>query len=162
MLSGIGSQIGETIDSVCESPFPPICDQPILRVLVLRTSGTSRMAPTKSIDKSSALKGAIPDPTIWAFVHAAVVASLVITSILLVVFSAEVLSGHPGVLQLWLLLIPFATLVVWSSTTVLYLASRAAGLLRTLKRLIGHARSSPSRKSGMWDDWLDISEPHHR
>jgi hypothetical protein len=62
-------------------------------------------------------------------------------------------------LLLGLSLIPFVTLVVWSSATVVYLVVRAAELLRTLKRRIGHARSSG--KSGMWDDWLDILEPHH-
>ena len=117
------------------------------------------MPPTKSIEKTNALKDAIPEPTIWTFVHAAVVASLVMAAILLVVFSAIALGEHRGAWQLGLLLIPFATLVVWNSATVLYLAFRAAGLLRTLKRLIGHARSSPS---GIWDDWLDIPEPHHR
>jgi hypothetical protein len=120
------------------------------------------MAPTKSIDKTNALKGAIPDPTIWTFVHAAVVASLVIATLLLVVFSVMAFGDHRGVFQLGLSLISFATLVIWSSATVLYLGFRAAGLLRRFRWLIGHARSSPSGKSGMWDDWLDIPEPQHR
>jgi hypothetical protein len=117
------------------------------------------MASTKSIDKTSSLKSATPDPTIWTFVHAAVVASLLITSLLLVVFSAKALGEHLGAWQLGLLLMPFAILVIWSSATVLYLVFRAVGLLGTLKRLIRHARSKPS---GVWDDWLDIAEPHHR
>ena len=120
------------------------------------------MALTKSIEKTNALRDSIPEPTIWTFVHAAVVASLVIATLLLVVFSALALGDHRGVLQLGLSLIPFATLVVWISATALYLVFRAVGLLKTLKRLIGHARSSPSGKSGIWDDWLDIPEPDHR
>jgi hypothetical protein len=119
------------------------------------------MAPTKSSDKTSALKAAIPDPTIWTFVHAAVVASLVIDTFLLVVFCTEALVGRRGVGPQWLALILFATLVVWSSATVFYLVYRAAGLFRTLKRLIGDARSSPSGKSVIWDDWLDIPQSHH-
>ena len=117
------------------------------------------MTPPKSIDKTTTLTGAIPDPTIWTFVHAAVVANLLVATLVLVVFIAMELGDHGGVLRLGHSLIPFVTLVVWSSATVVYLVVRAIGLLGTLKRLIGHARSSA--KSGMWDDWLDIPEPHH-
>ena len=106
------------------------------------------MAPTKSIDKTNALKGAIPDPTIWTFVHAAVVASLVIATLLLVVFSVMALNEHRGVFQLGLSLIPFATLVIWCSATVLYLVFRAVGLLGTLKQRIRHARSKRVRHVG--------------
>jgi hypothetical protein len=55
------------------------------------------MTPTKSIDKTNALKDAIPEPTIWAFVHAAVLASLIVDSLVLVVFSFMALSDHRGV-----------------------------------------------------------------
>jgi hypothetical protein len=117
------------------------------------------MAPTKSSDKTSALKAAIPDRTIWSFVHAAVGASLLIDTFLLVVISAEALGAHRGDFRFGLWLIPFVTLVIWSSATVLYLKYRAAGLLKKIKGRIRHARS---KSSGMWDDWLDIPEPHHR
>ncbi len=120
------------------------------------------MARTKSIDKTNPLRGAVPDPTIWTFVQAAVVASLVMTALLLVAFSALALREHRGLFMLGLLLIPFATLVVWISATVMYLIFRGVSLLGTLKRLIGHVRSKPSGKSGIWDDWLDIPERHHR
>jgi hypothetical protein len=119
------------------------------------------MAPTKSIDKANAFKGAVPDPTIRTFVHAAVVANLLVATLVLVVFIAMAFRVHPSLLKLGLLLIPFVTLVVWSSATVLYLVCRVTGLLGTLKRLIGHARSAPAGKAGIWDDWLDIPEPHH-
>jgi hypothetical protein len=137
-----------------------VCDLPILRVLAIQTSGTSAMTPTKSIDKTNSLKGAIPVPTIWEFVLAAVVANLLVATLVMVVFIAMALGGHRGLFQLGLSLIPFVSLVVWSSAAVLYLKYRAAGLLRTLKRRIRHARSSPAGKSGIWDDWLDIPEPH--
>jgi hypothetical protein len=120
------------------------------------------MAPTKSIDETNALEGAIPEPTIWTFVHAAVVANLLVATLLLVVFSVMALGGHRDVLELGFLLIPIATLVIWGSATLLYLAFRAAGLLSTLKRLIAHPRSSPSGKSGIWEYWLDIPEPPYR
>ena len=116
------------------------------------------MASTKSIEKTNAFKSAIPDSTIWTFVHAAVVASLVVATIVLVVFIALALFVHRSNLRLGLLLIPFVTLVVWSSASVLYLVVRAGGLLGTLKRLIRDARSS---RSVIWDDWLDIPEPHN-
>ena len=119
------------------------------------------MAPKKPVDKTNALKGTIPVSTIWTFAHAAVVATLVVAALVLVVFSAIAFGENRGVLQLGLSLIPFATLVVWSSATVLYLGFRAAGLLGTLKRLIGHARSSTSGKSVVWDEWMDIPDPRH-
>ncbi len=119
------------------------------------------MPHIKSIDKTNAFKSAIAGPTIWTFVHAAVVANLVVAALVLVVFSAMALSEHRGVLRMGLLLIPFVTLVVWCSASALYLVVRAAGLLGTLKRLIGQARSSPSGKPGIWDDWLDIAESHY-
>jgi hypothetical protein len=120
------------------------------------------MTPPESIDKTNALKDAIPNPTIWEYVHAAVLASLIVDTLVLVVFSVMALGDHRGVLQLGLLLIPFATLVVWTSAIVFYLVFGAAGLLRTLKWRIRHARSKSSGKSGIWDDWMDIPEAHHR
>jgi uncharacterized membrane protein YoaK (UPF0700 family) len=70
------------------------------------------MTPTKSIDKTIALKCAVPNPTIWTFVHAAVVANLVVATLVLVVFIALAFNLHRSVLLLGLLLIPFVTLVV--------------------------------------------------
>ena len=117
------------------------------------------MAPTKSIDKTNALKGAIPEPDNLDVRPRSRCGKPGDRHTPFGRFQRDALGEHRGVLQLGLLLIPFATLVVWSSATVLYLVFRAVGLLGTLKRLIGHARS---KASGMWDDWLDIPEPHHR
>ena len=120
------------------------------------------MVPTESIDKTSALQGAVPAPTVGTFIHAACVANLLVATVVLIVFSVVALNEHAGAtLQLGLSLIPFVTLVVWISATVIYLVFRAAGLVATLKRLIGQARSSRSGKSCVWDDWLDSPEPHH-
>ena len=48
-ISGIGCRIEDDY-SLRDSPFPPLYDQPILRVLALQTCGTSAMTPPKSID----------------------------------------------------------------------------------------------------------------
>jgi len=120
------------------------------------------MAPTKSIDGKNALEGAVPAPTIWTFVHAACVANLLVATLVLIVFSAMALGDHDcGAVHVGLWLVPFVTLVVWSSATVFYLIFRAAGLMATLKRLIGQARSSRSNESCLWDDWLDSPELNH-
>ena len=70
-------------------------------------------------------------------------------------------------------LVPFVTLVVWTSAALLYIVPLAARQFGTLgrqlidrfgtlgRRLIERARSSPSGKSGVWDDWLDSPEPRH-
>jgi hypothetical protein len=68
------------------------------------------MTPPKSIDKTTTLTGAIPDPTIWTFVHAAVVANLLVATLVLVVFLAMELGDQRGVLRLGLSLIPLVTL----------------------------------------------------
>ncbi len=120
------------------------------------------MAPTKSIDKKNALEVAVPALTVGTFVRAAVVANLVVATLVLIVFTGMALGDHDrGAVRVGLWLVPFVTLVVWSSATVLYVVFRAAGLVATLKRLIGQARSSRSGKSCVWDDWLDSPEPHH-
>jgi hypothetical protein len=118
------------------------------------------MSPTKSINKSNAPTVVVPEPTIWSFVQAAIAASLIVSTLILVVFCFMALGDHQrGVLLLGLSLVPFATSVVWSAATVFYLVFRAVGLLGRLKRLRKHVRSSPSGESGVWDDWLDIPDP---
>ena len=77
------------------------------------------MVPTESIDKTSALQGAVPAPTVGTFIHAACVANLLVATVVLIVFSVVALNEHAGAtLQLGLSLIPFVTLVVWISATV--------------------------------------------
>ena len=88
-------------------------------------------------------------------------ASLVVDTLVLITFSAMALGEFRGILQVGLLLILLATLIVWSSGIVLYLVSRAGGLIGTLMRRIGYARPSRSGKSGIWDAWLDIPDPYH-
>lgn len=120
------------------------------------------MPLTKPINKSNAPTVAVPEPTIWTFVQAATAASLIVSTLILVVFCFMALGDHQrGVLLLGLSLVPFATLVVWSTTAVFYLGVRAAGLLGKLKLPVKHVRSSPSGNSGVWDDWLDIPDPRY-
>jgi len=121
------------------------------------------MAPQKSINRMNALKTAIPAPTLWSFVIAAGVANLLVATLVLVDFSAIALVTHDArSFQTVFWLVPFVTLVVWSSATVFYVVILAARLLGTLgRRLIGPARSSPSGKSGVWDHWLDSPETRH-
>ena len=38
------------------------------------------MSPAKSIDRTNALKGAIPASTLWAYVRAAIVANLIVVA----------------------------------------------------------------------------------
>jgi hypothetical protein len=120
------------------------------------------MLLTKPINKSNASTVAVPEPTMRTYVHAAVVASLIVTIFILVDLCFMALSDHQrGFLLLELLLVPYATLVVWSTATVFYLGVRVAGLLGKLKRPVKHVRSSPSGNSGVWDDWLDIPDPRY-
>jgi hypothetical protein len=59
--------------------------------------------------------------------------------------------------QMGLWLVPFVTLVVWSSATLFYVVALILGWLSMLGRWLlgGPARSTPSDKSGVWDEWLD-------
>ena len=121
------------------------------------------MPPPKSIDRKNALKGAIPALTPWTFVRAAGAANLIVATLVLIDFSVIALGTHDGrAFQTVLWLVPFVTLVVWGTATVLYVVFLAARLLGTLeRRLIRPARSSSSGMSGVWDHWLDSPEPHH-
>ncbi len=122
------------------------------------------MAHSKSIDGKHALKGAIPAVSPWPFVRAAAVANLIVGTMIFfdaIAFAWSVRDGKVFAFGL-ALLIPFVTLVVWASATVLYVVPLAFRQLGTIaRRLIGPVRSSPSGKFGVWDDWLDGAEPHH-
>ncbi len=121
------------------------------------------MAPPKSIDSQNALAGAISAPTPLTFARAAGLANLSVATLVFVEFSGIAIVNHDGAaFKMGLWLIPFVTLVVWSSASVLYLVFLTAGLLGTLwRRLIGPTRFSPSGRSGLWDDWLDSPAPRH-
>jgi hypothetical protein len=119
------------------------------------------MALSKSIDGKNAVKGAIPAVSPWPFVRAAAVANLIVGTLVFfeaIAFAWSVRDGK--VFAFALALIPFVTLVVWGSATVLYVVLLASRRLGTIaRRLIGPARSSPSGRFGVWDDWLDMPDP---
>jgi hypothetical protein len=121
-------------------------------VLALQRSGTSAMAATKSIDWKNVQISAMPEPTIGLFAHAAVVANLLVVTIVVIVFSFFAFKEHAlATLRLLLWLIPLVTLAVWCSASAVYFTFLAAKLFRALEqRLFGS-----SSKSVLWDDRLD-------
>jgi hypothetical protein len=120
------------------------------------------MASQESIDRKNAPNGALPALTPWTFVRAAVVANLVVATLVFIEFSAIALVNHNGnAFQLGLSLIPLVTLVIWGTVTVIYVVHLTSWGLGRLGRLNGPARSSPAVRSGVWDNWLDEPEPRH-
>ena len=110
------------------------------------------MTPTKSTAWKNAEIGETPDPTIGTFARAAVIANLLVATLVVVVFSTFALKEHAlGALQLLLWLVPFVTVVVWSSASAIYLMFLVAKLFRALARRL----VSSSGKSMVWDAWLD-------
>jgi hypothetical protein len=127
-------------------------------ILAIQRSGTSAMAPRKTMEGKNALKGAIPAPSAWLFVRAAIVANLMVATLVFSEFSVMSIVNHESKdFQMGLWLVPFVTLVVWSSETLFYVVALILGWLHTLRRwlIARSARSLPSNKSGVWDDWLD-------
>ena len=110
------------------------------------------MTPTKSIDWKKGQISAIPEPTIRTFARAAVLANLLVAAPVLIVFSIFALQEHAlGALQLVLWLVPFETVVVWTSAAAFYLMFLIAKLFRALAQRLFFS----SGKSVVWDDWLD-------
>ncbi len=116
------------------------------------------MAHPNSLDRNNAPSGAIPVLKPWTFVRAASLANLLVATLVFVEFSVIAIVNHDGrdfKMGLWL--VPFVTLVVWSTAIVIYVvALTQRGLAKLGRRLIqGCAWSSPSDRSPVWDDWLD-------
>jgi hypothetical protein len=154
------STLASSNDRKC---FRFLCDQPILMISAIQRSGTSTMAPRKTMEGKTALKGAIPAPSAWLFVRAAIVANLMVATLVFSEFSVMSLVNRDFKdFQMGFWLVPFVTLVVWSSATLFYVMTSTLGWLHTLRRwlIARSARSLPSNKSGVWDDWLDSPEPH--
>jgi hypothetical protein len=115
------------------------------------------MIDPKPNDKLNALGEAKSDLTPWTFVRAAGLANLLVATMVFVEFSGIALVQHdPKAFQMGLWLVPFVTLVIWTTAAVLYLLFLAPGALRALgRRLVARCRSSLSAGSGVWDEWLD-------
>ena len=111
----------------------------------------------KPNDKLNALGGAESDLTPWTFVRAAALANLLVGAMVFVEFSGIARIKHePDTFRLGLWLVPFVTLVIWTTAAVLCLLALAPRALRALwRRLVARCRSSLSAGSGVWDEWLD-------
>jgi hypothetical protein len=140
--------------------FP--CDQPILMILALQRSGTRAMANLEPKEGKNARSGAVPPLTPWVFVRAAILANLAVAALVFIEFTVMSLVDHDArTFRMGLRLVPFVTLVIWSSATLFYvmaLIPRWLGMVG--RRLDGRlARSLPSDRFGVWDDWLDRPAP---
>ncbi len=120
------------------------------------------MTVSKQPDEKNTLKGAIANLTIRTFVRAAIVTNLTVAPLVFVDFSIISFINRDGKLfKIGLWLVPFVTLVIWSSASLLYLAALTLGWLRMLRRPMseGSTRISPPDRSAVWDDWLDGPKP---
>jgi hypothetical protein len=117
----------------------------------------SLMIPPKPNDKLNAWDGAKSDLTPWTFVRAASLANLMVATMVFVEFSVIALVKHePKAFQMGVWLVPFVTLVIWTTAAVFCLLALAPGALWALgRRLVARCRSSLSAGSGVWDEWLD-------
>ena len=116
------------------------------------------MAPQESTDRKNGQKGAIPTSTIGTFVQTAIVANLMVGSLLFVECSVLSLVNRHGrdfKLGLWLVL--FVTVLIWGTASVMCVVALTPRWIAMLVQWLigGIARSSPPAKSAVWDDWLD-------
>jgi hypothetical protein len=110
------------------------------------------MTPTKSIDWKKAQINGVAEPTIGTFARAAVVANLLVVTIVVIVFSFFAFKEHAlTTLRLLLWLIPLTTLAVWCSASAVYFTFLVAKLSDALAQRLFFSSS----KSVLWDDWLD-------
>ena len=110
------------------------------------------MAPTKSIDWKKIQISAIPELTIGTFARAAVVANLLVVTIVVIVFSIFALKEHAlAALHLLLWIVPLMTVAVWCSASAVYFMFLVAKLSDALAQWLFFS----SGRSMLWDDWLD-------
>jgi hypothetical protein len=122
------------------------------------------MTHSKAMDRFDIRYGARSEPAPRTFIRAASLANLLVATMVFAEFGGMALVEHdPWPFQMGLWLVPFVTLVIWATAAVLYFLALAPTALRALgRRLVGGAQSSPSARTGLWDDWLDRPEPHVR
>jgi hypothetical protein len=104
------------------------------------------------------LKGEISIVTIGTFARAASVANLIVGMLVFVEFSfMSLVNRDGGDFKMGLWLVPFVTAVIWGTASVMCVVALTPRWLWILGRWLigGAARSSPSARSGVWDDWLD-------
>jgi hypothetical protein len=116
------------------------------------------MAPQKSTDRKNGQKGAIPTLTIGTFAQAASLATLLVGTLVFVEFSVMSLVNHHGRdfrMRLWLVL--FVTVLIWGTASVMCVVALTPRWIAMLVQWLVDrpARSTPSNRSGVWDEWLD-------
>jgi hypothetical protein len=116
------------------------------------------MAPRKSTDRKNDQKGAIHTLTVGTFVQAAIVANLIVGTLVFSEFSIMSLvkrGGRDFKMRLWLVL--FVTVLIWGTASVMCVVALTPRWIAMLVQWLigGIARSSPPAKSAVWDDWLD-------
>jgi hypothetical protein len=121
------------------------------------------MGYPRTIHGNSAVKGEVPTLTLGTFVQAASVANLLVSTLVFIEFSVTSLVNHDGRdFQMGLWLVPFVTMVIWGTASVMCVVTLTPRWFSRLGRWLtgGPARHSPSERSGVWDDWLDSPAPH--
>jgi len=120
------------------------------------------MTSAKLIDRKNALNSAIAALTLSTFVRAGGLANLLAVTVVFITMLAVALVNYDRrfvLAGLWLF--PYVTLVVWGSAAALLVgALTLRWLLLVGQRMTRTSRSTPSDRSGVWDDWLDCAEPH--
>jgi hypothetical protein len=122
------------------------------------------MIHPRSNDRFNTSGGARSDPTFRTSLRAAVLANLLIAAPVLFGSCGIAMVDHdPKAFWMGLWFGAIVTPLVWASAALLYVLDEAPGWLRALGRwLAAQSRTSPSARSGVWDDWLDGPEPHGR
>ena len=122
------------------------------------------MIHPRSNDQINTSGGARSDLTFWTSLRAAALANLLIAAPVLFGSCGIALVDHdPKALRMGLWFGAIVPPLVWASAALLYVLDEAPGWLRALGRwLAARRRTSPSARSGVWDEWLDSPEPHGR
>jgi hypothetical protein len=120
------------------------------------------MIDARPTDKLNARDEAQSALTFRNSVRGAGLASLLLAALVFLEFCGIALVYHdPKAFRFGLLSIPTMILVGWVAAAVGYLLDLAARGLRALgRRLVARSRSSPSARSGVWDEWLDSPGRH--
>ena len=118
----------------------------------------------RSNDQFNTSGGARSDLTFWTSLRAAALANLLIAAPVLYGSCGIALVDHdPKALRMGLWFVAIVTPVVWASAALLYVLEMAPRWHQALGQwLAARFRTSPSARSGVWDDWLDSPEPHGR
>jgi hypothetical protein len=101
---------------------------------------------------------------IQSFVRSAAISNLIVATLVFLEFTCMALFQHdPKTFQIGLWLIPYVTVVIWGSATVIFSLMVVANGFRTVVPwLLERSRISRTARSGVWDYCLDGPESHVR